>query len=438
MGMAMGKTVYVGMAADLIHEGHMNILKTASTYGDVVVGILTDRAIASYKRLPFMTYEQRVAVIGNIKGVVKVIPQNTLDYVPNLEKIRPDFVVHGDDWKHGVQSKVRQAVIDTLTKWGGKLIEPTYTANISSTQLNKAVHEVGTTSTIRAGLLRRLIDAKDIVRILEVHSPLAGLIVEKTEINIDHKINSFDGMWSSSLTDSTIRGKPDTELVSLNSRVESINDIFEVTTKPMIYDGDSGGKLEHFPFVVRTLERVGVSAIIIEDKVNNRDNFLSGAKNYGQKQGCVENFCEKIERGKKAQINNHFMIIARVESLCCEQIDDVLTRAFAYVRAGADGIMIHSSCKEPDEVLEFIQKFRMKDKLTPIAVTLSNYNSFTEKELSSIGANVVIYADHMLRASFPAMQGVAVCILQNGRSKEADDICASIKEILTLIPGDIV
>ena len=434
----MTKTVYVGMAADLIHEGHINILKTASTYGDVVVGVLTDTAIASYKRLPFMTYEQRKAVIENIKGVVKVIPQDTLDYVPNLQALKPDYVVHGDDWKIGRQAKTRQSVIDALATWGGTLIEPEYTANISSTQLNKAVREIGTTPTMRSSMLRRLIDAKDIVRILEVHSPLAGLIAEKTAVEVEGQIHTFDGMWSSSLTDSTVRGKPDTEVLDLTTRVGNINDTFEVTTKPMIYDGDSGGKLEHFPFMVRTLERTGVSAIIIEDKIGYKRNSLYGVDG-GQNQDTIEGFCEKIQSGKKAQVTENFMIISRIESLILEQgIDDALMRAFAYIEAGVDGIMIHSSYKDPAEILEFLSKFRAKDTSTPVVVVPSSYNVITEQELIDAGVNVVIYANHMLRASFPAMQTVAESILTNGRSKEADDMCLSIKEILTLIPEKVV
>ena len=434
--MTTNKTVYVGMSADLIHEGHMNILKVASTYGEVVVGVLTDEAIASYKRLPFMTYEQRKAIVENIKGVAKVVPQTTLDYVPNLTELKPDYVVHGDDWKTGRQAKTRQAVIDALAQWGGELIEPEYTENISSTQLNKAVREIGTTPTIRAGMLRRLIGAKKIVRILEVHSPLAGLIAEKSNVDKDGQSYTFDGMWSSSLTDSTVRGKPDTEVLDLTSRVNNINEVFEVTTKPLIYDGDSGGKLEHFPFMVRTLERTGVSAVIIEDKVGNKRNSLFGADG-GQDQDTIEGFCEKIKAGKKAQVTENFMVIARIESLILEAgMDDALKRAFAYVDAGVDGIMIHSSQKQPDEIVEFLSKFRSKDTATPIVVVPSSYNTITEDELADAGANVVIYANHMLRASFPAMQTVAESILQHGRSKEADDMCLSIKKILTLIPED--
>ena len=432
----MTKTVYVAMIADLINEGHMNILKVAAEYGDVTVGILTDEAIVGYDKLPYTAFEQRKNIIENIKGVVNVIPQTTEDYTENLKKLKPNYVVHGDDWKIGRQVKTRQAVIDTLKEWGGELIEPEYTQNVGLGKLNRVEKEIGTTPTVRASLLRRLIRAKDTIRILEVHSPLAGLIAETAEVEVDGNIKSFDGMWSSSLTDSTVRGKPDTEVLDLTSRINNINEVFEVTTKPMIYDGDSGGKLEHFPFMVRTLERTGVSAVIIEDKVGNKRNSLFGADG-GQDQDTIEGFCEKIQLGKKAQVTPNFMVIARIESLILEAgMDDALKRAFAYVDAGVDGIMIHSSQKTPDEIVEFLTKFRAKDDTTPVVVVPSSYNTITEAELAKAGANVIIYANHMLRSSFPAMKTVAESILKHDRSKEADDMCLSIKEILTLIPED--
>ena len=247
------KRVYVGMSADLIHPGHINILKSASKLGDVVVGVLTDKAIASYKRLPFMNYEQRKDVVENIKGVSKVIPQNTLDYSDNLNLIRPDIVVHGDDWKEGVQIKTRQKVIDIISEWGGELVEIPYTQGISSTQLNNSLIEIGTTVDIRRARLRRLIHAKPIVRILEAHNALRALIAENTEVKRGDRMASFDGVWSSSLTDSTAKGKPDIEAIDMTSRINAVNDIFEVTTKPMIFDADTGGKTEHFEFTVRSL-----------------------------------------------------------------------------------------------------------------------------------------------------------------------------------------
>lgn len=428
----MNKKVYVGMSADLVHPGHMNILKVAAEYGDVVVGLLTDKAIASYKRLPYMTYEQRKAVIENIKGVKEVIPQDTLDYRPNLELVKPDIVVHGDDWKEGVQAKTRQQVIDTLAVWGGKLIEPNYTDGISSTQLNKTLKELGTTPDIRRSRLRRLIDSKEVVRIMETHNALSGLIVEN--IKSDNGIE-YDGMWSSSLTDSTSKGKPDIEAVDVTARINTINEIFEVTTKPMIYDADTGGIAEHFAFTVRTLERTGVSAVIIEDKTGLKKNSLFGTE-VEQTQDSIENFCVKIQMGKKVQITDDFMIIARIESLILDKgMDDAVRRAKAYIEAGSDGIMIHSRQKSPNEILEFCKILREYNENIPIIVVPTSFNQITAKELSAVGVNVVIYANHMLRAAYPGMKNVAISILENDRSLEAEENLLSIKEILDLIPG---
>ncbi|MDX4062311.1 phosphoenolpyruvate mutase [Aliarcobacter skirrowii] len=428
----MSKKVYVGMSADLVHPGHMNILKIAAEYGEVTVGLLTDKAIASYKRLPYMTYSQRKSVIENIKGVKEVIPQNTLDYRPNLELLRPDFVVHGDDWKEGVQAKTRQQVIDTLALWGGELIEPSYTDGISSTALNKSLKELGTTPDIRRKRLRRLIDSKEVVRIMETHNALSGLIVENIKANNGIE---YDGMWSSSLTDSTSKGKPDIEAVDVTARINTVNEIFEVTTKPMIYDADTGGIAEHFAFTVRTLERTGVSAVIIEDKTGLKKNSLFGTE-VEQTQDSIENFCAKIKVGKKAQITDDFMIIARIESLILDKgMDDAIARAKAYIEAGADGIMIHSRQKSPNEILEFCKILREYNENIPIVVVPTSFNQITAKELSKAGVNVVIYANHMLRAAYPGMKNVAKSILENDRSLEAEEKLLSIKEILDLIPG---
>jgi phosphoenolpyruvate phosphomutase len=428
----MNKKVYVGMSADLIHPGHMNILKEAAKLGDVIVGLLTDKAIASYKRLPYMTYEQRKAVIENIKGVKEVIPQETLDYRPNLKKLKPDYVVHGTDWREGVQKKVREQVIETLKEWGGKLVEPEYTKGISSTKLNQSLKEIGTTADIRRARLKRLIEAKEVVRIIEVHNAISGLIVEN--IKGDNGVE-FDGMWSSSLTDSTAKGKPDIEAVDISSRVNTVNEIFEVTTKPMIFDADTGGLAEHFVFTVRTLERIGVSAVIIEDKTGLKKNSLFG-NDVIQTQDSIENFCYKIQISKKAQVTNDFMIIARIESLILEKgIEDAINRAKAYIKAGADGIMIHSRKKEPNEVIEFCKRLRKFNKFIPIVAVPTSYNQITAKKLSKAGVNIVIYANHMLRAAYPGMLKVAKSILEHDRSFEAEKDLLPIKEILELIPG---
>ena len=424
------------MSADIIHIGHLNIIKEASKYGDLTVGVLTDKAVASYKRLPFLDYATRSKTVESIKGVKNVISQDILDYTPNLMKLKPDYVVHGDDWKTGIQSEVRENVIKTLKQWGGELIEPSYTDGISSTMLNASLKDIGTTPNIRLGKLRRLINAKSLVRILESHSGLTGLIIEKTSYPNENGINEeFDGMWSSSLTDSTSKGKPDIEQVDLTTRLQGINDMLESTTKPMIYDGDTGGKPEHFQYTVRTLERLGISAIIIEDKTGLKKNSLFGTS-VPQTRDSIEDFSHKIRVGKSAQITEDFMIIARIESFILgDTLEDAIERADAYVKAGTDGVMIHSKDKSGDDIKSFCLKFRKKNTTTPIVVVPSSYNHIKENELIEWGANIVIYANHLLRASFPSMQKVAKTILKNKRTSELDDTCMSIKEILELIPG---
>jgi len=423
------------MSADLLHPGHINIIKEATKLGSVTIGLLTDSAIASYKRLPYMDYEQRKLVIENIKDVDCVIPQNTLDYREILEKIRPNYVVHGDDWKEGVQKNTRQQVINVLKKWNGELIEIPYTKGISSTKIINTESELGVTVDIRRSRLRRLIYAKPIVRILEAHNALSGLIAETLVMERKGKPAIFDGIWSSSLTDSTAKGKPDIEAIDMTSRINAVNDIFEVTTKPMIFDADTGGRTEHFEFTVKSLDRIGVSAVVIEDKTGLKKNSLFG-NDVKQTQDSIENFCDKIERGKTAQISDDFMIIARIESLILEAgMEDALVRADAYIKAGADGIMIHSRHKEPDEIIEFMKRFRATDKNTPVVVVPTSFNSVTVEEFEEMGVNVVITANHMLRAAYPAMLKVAKSVLENGRSLEAEPDCMSIKDILEFIPG---
>jgi len=429
------KVVYLGLAVDLIHPGHLNIINEAKKYGEVVIGLLTDSAIASYKRLPYMTYDQRKIVIKNIKGVSKVIPQHSLDYTKNLEDLKPDFVIHGDDWKEGIQKNTRQQVIRVLKKWDGELIEVPYTEGISSTKLINAELELGVTVDFRRSRLRRLIHAKPIVRILEAHNALSGLISETLVVERKGKPVFFDGVWSSSLTDSTAKGKPDIEAIDMTSRINAVNDIFEVTTKPMIFDADTGGRTEHFEFTVKSLDRIGVSAVVIEDKTGLKKNSLFG-NDVKQTQDSIENFCDKIKRGKLAQISDDFMIIARIESLILEAgMEDALTRADAYIKAGADGIMIHSRHKDPAEIMEFMKRFRVTDKNTPVVVVPTSFNSVTVEEFEEMGVNVVITANHMLRAAYPAMLKVAKSVLENGRSLEAEPDCMSIKDILEFIPG---
>ena len=431
----MAKKVYLGMIADIMHPGLINIITQGAKYGDVIIGLFTDKAIATHKRLPYLTYEQRKKVVESINGVSQVVPQDDWSYVPNLLKYRPDYIIHGDDWKEGKAKPLREEVFKVMEEIGGSVIEIPYTYGIDSSSLAKEIDALGTTPEARMKKLRRLIDAKPIVRILESHCGLTGLIIENLSVETGGETRQFDGMWSSSLTDSTSKGKPDIEAVDLTNRLHDLNDTLEVTTKPVIFDGDTGGKTEHFVFTVRTLERLGVSAVIIEDKVGLKQNSLFGT-DAQQTQATIEDFCKKIRAGKEAQITDDFMIIARIESLIAgKPVQDALDRAEAYVKAGADGIMIHSKNKDGMDIKEFCQEFRKKDAHTPIVAVPTTYNQFTEDELASWGINVVIYANHMLRSAYPAMVNCARSILENKRSFEANDMCMSIKDILTLIPG---
>ena len=427
------KRVYVGLCADPIHDGHINIINEAKKYGDVVIGLLTDKAIASYKRLPFMSYEQRKRVVENITGIKEIVPHEPVDYVPNIKKYKPDYVIHGDDWKKGFQRQIRKRVIDTLKKWNGSIIEVPYTKGISSTVYHEELKVIGTTPQLRMRKLRRLLEAKPLVRFLEAHNGLTGLIVEHTKIKRNQVPKEFDGIWISSLTDSTAKGRPDIEFVDLTSRLSTINQILDVTTKPIIVDGDTGGLTEHFSYTIRALERLGISAIIIEDKMGLKRNSLLGIS-VPQEQDTIENFSKKILTGKKAQVTEDFMIIARIESLILKKgVEDAIKRAKAYIEAGADGIMIHSREKEPDEILDFYNKLENKVPLVAIPTT---YSQVTEQELRNAGINIIIYANHLLRSSYLAMKRTAELILSCDRAQEAEQNCLSIDEILKLIPFD--
>ena len=430
------KTVYIAISADILHHGHINLIKKASEYGNLIVGVLTDEIVATYKRFPVLDYEQRTFIIKNIDGVSEVVPQDTLDYTSNLKKYMPDYVFHGDDWKEGVQSKIRQNVIDTLSEWGGKLIEIPYTEDVSIDQINNIIKNAGSVPESRRGKLKKLISLKPIVRTMEAHNGLSALVVENAKVVKDEKIDSFDAIWISSLTDSTAKGKPDIELVDMTSRINTINEIMEVSSKPIILDGDTGGLIEHFVFNIKTIERMGVSAIIIEDKIGLKKNSLFGT-DVEQTQDSIENFCEKIKAGKKALITDEFMIIARIESLILKQgMDDAINRAKAYIDAGADGIMIHSREKEPDEIFEFCEKFNEFAPDVPLVVVPTSFNQVYEEEFAKKGVNIVIYANHLIRSAYPSMMETATTILENERCKEVDDNCLPIKEILTLIPDE--
>ena len=425
--------VYTCFCTDIIHEGHLNLIEVAKEYGDVVVGVLCDSEMVKYNRFPLKSTSERVKLVEEIPDVKKVIIQKKIMYDDVVKEIRPDYIIHGDNWADESMKVIKKNILNVLDEYGGELIEVPYTFNEKIQKIDKQMLEKLAMPEFRRSRLKKLLKMLDVVKTIEVHSGLTGLIAEKTVIADDEHIDQFDAMWISSLCDSTEKGKPDIELVDMTSRFRTIADIMEVTTKPIIFDGDTGGIPEHFVYTVRSLERMGVSAIIVEDKIGLKKNSLFGTE-VEQTQDDIEHFCEKIRAGKNAQLSDDFMIIARIESLILEKgMDDALERAFAFRDAGADGIMIHSRKKEPDEILEFCDKFREKDSETPIVAVPSSYNTITEEELGEHGVNIVIYANQLLRAAFPAMQNAAKSILKHRRAHEIDEDLLSIKEIITLI-----
>lgn len=430
------RTVYLCFSTDILHSAHIALLRRARHLGRVIVGVMTDEAVAAYKRFPLIPYAERKAVFESLGGVWRVVPQRTLSYKENLELYRPDFVVHGDDWQTGFQRPVRDEAVAILESYGGQLVEYPYARDSRYEALEKRARAELALPDLRRARLRRLLALKGTVTAIEAHSGITGLIAEKTVVHQNGEARQFDAMWVSSLCDSTAKGKPDIELVDMTSRFRTIDDIMEVTTKPIIFDGDTGGLPEHFVYTVRTLERMGVSMIIIEDKTGLKRNSLFGA-DVPQTQDSIENFCAKIAMGKKAQKTRDFMICARIESLILERgMEDALARAFAFTGAGADAIMIHSRKKDPAEIFEFVRRFREKDAATPIVVVPTSFNAVTEEEFKARGVNVVIYANQLTRSGFPAMQNAARTILTHHRAKECDELCMPINEIINLIPTD--
>jgi phosphoenolpyruvate phosphomutase len=432
----MPKKVYVAMCADLIHPGHLNVIKHAQALGEVTIGLLSDKAVSAFHRLPFLTYEHRKIIVESIKGVETVIGQETLDYTENLLLLKPDYVVHGDDWKEGPQRATRDKVIELLKQWQGELVEVPYTRSVSSLTLNEQLKAIGTTPSNRMERFRRLLAAKCPVKLLEAHNGLTAHIIENLSVDTDKAHLEYDGVWLSSLTDSAAKGKPDIEYVDNTSRMTTVNDILESTTKPIVFDGDSGGLTEHFVFTIKSLERHGVSAIVIEDKVGLKRNSLLDDGPVEAVQDDIPNFCFKISQGKKAQITREFMIIARVESLVLNKtLDDAFTRAEAYLEAGADGIMIHSKKKDGQEILEFCRRFRAAGHSAPLVVVPSTYNSVPDYELVAAGATIIIYANHMLRSAYPTMMATAKNILVNGCSKDVEKDLMPVSDLVNLFPG---
>ena len=430
------RRVYMCFSTDMLHSGHIAIIKKAAKLGKLTIGVLSDEAIASYKRFPLMPFEERKSLFENLSDVDNVIEQKTLSYKDVLSELKPYYVVHGDDWQSGFQRPIRDEVVSILASYGGTLVEYPYSADDKYKDLESRTRAELAMPDVRRGRLRRMLAAKGLVTAMEAHDGLTGLVVENTVVYQDGGARQYDAMWVSSLCDSTAKGKPDIELVDMTSRFRTIEDITEVTTKPIIFDGDTGGKTEHFIYTVRSLERLGVSMVIIEDKTGLKKNSLFGTE-VKQTQDSIENFCEKIKAGKNAQRTKEFMICARIESLILEQgMEDALTRAFAFVGAGADAIMIHSRKKDPSEIQEFIEKFREKDQTTPIVLVPTSFNSIKEEEWKERGANIIIYANQLMRATVPAIQEAAKTILECHRAEECDKMLMPFKEIIRLIPTE--
>jgi len=427
------KTIYVPIAADIIHAGHLNIINKARKYGKVIIGLLSDKAIAEYKRLPLNSYNERLVVIKNLKNINKVVKQETWDYEKNLLQIKPDYLIHGDDWKTGVQKKTRLKVLKILKKIKGRLIEIPYTKNVSSTTIINKLNIHLDKKDSRVSLLKRLVKAKDIVRLLESHNALTGVIIEKLKIEKKNKLLEFDGMWSSSLTDSATRGKPDNQAVDFSTRFSGLSEILDVTTKPVLFDGDNGGKEEHIPYTVRTLERLGISGICIEDKVGTKKNSLF-PNQHGSYQDSIKNFSNKISIAKRSQVTNDFFIVARVESFILgKTLKDAIKRANAYSAAGADAILIHSKEKNPNQIFQFAKQFKKSKFYKPMIAVPSTYSKTYEKDLIKNGFKVVIYANQLLRAAYPQMLSTAKRILQTGRAHDVEKNISPISEVINLI-----
>ena len=422
------------MGADIIHSGHLNIINKAKKYGEIVIGLFTDSAIAEYKTLPLINYSQRLDIMKNIKGISKIMKQDTWDYTNNLNKLKPNYVIHGDDWKIGIQKKTRFKVIKLLKKWKGQLIEVPYTKKINIKENRKNVKSIFHNPETRVSRLSRLIGSKKIVRFIESHNPLTGLMIENLKINYKNEYREFDGIWSSSLTDSASNGKPDNQSLELSTRISNLNSVVEVTSKPVLFDADNGGRPEHLPYTIKNLERLGVSAIAIEDKIGLKSNSLFKDQK-GANQDSIKNFCNKIKIACNSRRSEDFLIVARIESFILgKNLNDAIKRAESYSKAGADLILIHSKNDTPKEIFSFASKFKKSKYFKPMVAVPSTYSKVTEKQLIQNGFKVVIYANHLLRAAYPAMEKTALSILRNLRSSEVEKEIISIKKILNIIP----
>ncbi|MDJ0824059.1 MAG: phosphoenolpyruvate mutase [Rhodobacter sp.] len=428
--------VYVSMTAEILHNGHLRILKEAKKHGRVTVGLLTDRALENKKPIPLLSFEQRKEILEALDCVDEVIAQDEWDYDACIDTHKPRVFVHGDKWD-GPLTGMRERAIARLESYGGTFVELPYSHEFDGTHIAPQMAASLATPFAKQKAFRRMMQSKRLVRFLEAHSPLAALIGEHTKVQRNGDVLQYDGFWSSSLTDSTEMGLPDIEALDVTRRLQNIDEIFEVTTKPLVFDADTGGKAEHFELKVRTMERMGIAAAIIEDKTGLKKNSLLGTS-VPQTQASIPEFQEKIRAGIEGQKYRGMMIIARLESLILGQgIDDALRRADAYVTAGAGAVMIHSKERDPAQVFAFTDAFAQDHPEVPIVAVPSSYNTVHDHELQAHGIKMIIYANHMLRSSYKAMEQTARAILEHGRTAEIEDEIITIPQILKLIPGTI-
>ena len=418
---------YIALSDDILTKSNIEIIKKSSKYGFVIIGLMSDNAINEYKSAPLLNFNQRKLIAENLKNVHKVVEQKTRDYTDNLIKYKPKYVIHKKNhWSKGHQKKIRDKIISTISKWSGKLLE-------FKTKEEFNTDIIQTNPDLRRNKLVRLINSKKIVRLLESHSSLSALIIEKLKVDVKNISEEFDGLWCSSLADSAVRAKPDNQSVDLTTRVNSLNDILETSTKPIMFDADNGGSLEQLPYVVKNLERLGVSAMVMEDKVGSKKNSLFDDQS-GSKQDTISNFCKKLKLASKSRVTNDLLIVARIESFILNKgISDALKRAEAYSRAGADLILIHSKAKTAKEIFSFSKLYKKSKYFKPMVCVPSTYSDTHEKDLIINGFKVVIYANHLLRSIYPAMIKTAKSILKNKKSRNIERNISSVKEIISLI-----
>jgi len=413
--MASEKTVYVGMVGDMLHVGHINILKTAARLGRVTVGVLTDRAVVGYKRLPLLAFEDRVRVVESIADVAAVVPQKTLSYVENLRALRPDYVVHGDDWRYGDQvSRARAEVIATLGEWGGELVEVAYTKGISSTAIHRSGAADALFSGTRQGRLRRLLAAKPTLRIVEAHSGLSAKIA--AEVRGPDGATGFDAVWQSGLTDAIHRGKSDGGAVDRGRRLQAVEEILDAGPLPLIYDGRAAGRPETVFDLTRALDKAGVSALCLGDR--------SDPDRTGPEMSPAETVAQ-IEAVRAACPTGAVMAISRIVVAApgnggSGALDRALDRALALLEAGSDAVMFDSAADTAEPILDIAARLRRQRRDVPLFAAQSDRWGAPIHRFENAGIDAVVYETHLLRATVAPMRRAATALLAEGTGPAPD------------------